>query len=307
MGWFEDQGLADDREERIAARAAAGANTTQPVGTATPLPGQTIEGVTNLVNDPNNARLSGGGQEPFSEAAFRDLIQSYPPTNEGVRAGYEAAKARWGTQVPELLEHPLRLDKFKFADGRVVDFIGGAGGPNPSHVWNLEGGGSGSTGGAVNTLGALASGNWQAGIDPSYQFIKDEAQKGLESGAAAKGTLLTGGFQKDMAKYLSGLASTEFGNIFDRNYSLATLGLNAAGQSANVGSAYSGQAGNTTANQANTNVDLTTGAGNAEAAGTAAGANVWGNTIGQLGAIVAPQAASWLKRPGAGARADGTV
>jgi hypothetical protein len=239
---------------------------------------------------------SGGGTEPFSEAAFRDLIQSYPPTNEGVRAAYAAAQARWGNQVPELLEHPLRLDKFKFKDGRVIDFIGAAGGPDARHVWNVEGPGH-AGGGAAGALGNMAGGNWQAGMDPSYQFIKDEAQKALQSGAAARGTLLTGGFQKDMAKYMAGLASTEFGNIFGRNLSLAQLGLNAAGQAANVGTSYSGQAGNTTANQVNANTELTTGAGNARAAGTAAGASGWANTIGQLGAIVAPSAAEWLKRP----------
>lgn len=251
-----------------------------------------------------------GGSEPFSEAAFRDLIQSYPPTNEGVRAAYAAAQARWGNQVPELLEHPLRLDKFRFNDGRVIDFIGAAGGPDARHVWNVEGPGHAGGGGATGALGNMAGGGWQAGMDPSYQFIKDEAQKALQSGAAARGTLLTGGFQKDMAKYMAGLASTEFGNIFGRNLSLAQLGLNAAGQAAGVGSSYSGQAGNTTANQVNTNTELATGAGNARAAGTAAGASIWGNTIGELGSIVAPQAGqmqAWLKRPRtqpAGGRSD---
>jgi hypothetical protein len=294
--WFEQQGFVS-REERREARADAYANTTPPVGNATPQPGMTAEEAYRIANDPNNARTSGaqgsgqaGGQEPFSEAAFRDLIQSYPPTNEGVRAAYAAAQARWGSQVPELLEHPTRLDKFRFADGRVIDFIGAAGGPNPSHVWNLEGPGHGGGGapGAVGTLGGMT------GIDPSYEWRFKEGQKALERSAAARGTLLTGGTLKALAAYGQGLASTEFGNIFDRNYKLAGLGLNAAQSAAQT--SYGNQVGNNAANQAGTTVDLTTGAGNAQSAATATNAANTANTIGQVGAIVAP----WLSTVGRG-------
>ena len=309
-GWFDEHGFSERPPGQEGNRGDGQpanygmAPTYEAMAPANPM---TPEEFQARMNDPNNARIhrpgdtfdngrvgaSSAGQEPFSEAAFRDLVQSYPPTNEGVRAAYEAAKARWGDQTPELLEHPHRLDKFRFADGRVVDFIGGAGGPNPTHVWNFEGPGHGGGG-----FGGFAGGgNWQAGIDPSYGFVKEEAQKALQSGAAARGTLLTGGFQKDMAKYMAGLASQEFGNVFGRNMQLANLGLNAAGQSAGVGSAYSGQAGNLTGNQANTNTDLITGAGNAQAGATVGNAVGWGNTIGQLGNVLAPSAADWLKRP----------
>ena len=261
------------RDEWRASRGAA--NSTQPTGDRTPAGAPPSGAAGGGGNAP-------GGQEPFNEAEFRALVQSYPPTNEGVRAAYAAAKARWGNQTPELLEHPLRLDKFRFADGRVVDFIGGAGGPNPTHVWNYEGPGHGGGGGAAGSLGAMASGNWQAGMDPSYQFIKDEAQKALQSGAAARGTLLTGGFQKDMAKYMAGLASTEFGNIFNRNMSLADLGLRAAGGAASTGTSYAGNVANQATNQAQTSADLTTGRGNAQAAGTVGAGNAWQNTLGGL-------------------------
>jgi hypothetical protein len=238
-----------------------------------------------------------GGQEPFSESAFFDFMEQYPPTNEGMRAGYAAARARWGNQVPELLEHPQRLDKFKFADGRVFDVIGGAGGANPTWVRNLEGpGGGGGAGmpGAVGSLGMMG------GMDPSYDFRFKEGQKALERSAAAKGTLLTGGTLKALAAYGQGLASTEFGNIFNRNYQLAGLGLNAAQSAAQNRSSYGGQIGGLAANQNANNANLITGAGNATAAGQAAGANVLGNTIGQAGAIlapsVAPTVAGWVRR-----------
>jgi hypothetical protein len=285
MSWFEQHGFS--RQNDVTAYGdpwqEGGVNTTPPVGNATPLPGATADQARATATNPGNARTSAAGQEPFNEAEFRALIQSYPPTNEGVRAAYAAAQARWGNQVPELLEHPHRLDKFRFADGRVVDFIGAAGGPNPSHVWNLEGPGHG--GGSVGALGGMMGGNWQAGMDPSYEWRFKEGQKALERSAASKGTLLTGGTLKALAAYGQGLASTEFGNIFNRNYQIAGLGLNAAQAGAQTGTSYGNQVGNTAANQAQTGVDLTTGAGNAQAAGSIASGNAWGNTIGNLANI----------------------
>lgn len=289
MSWFDDNGFT--REDRILARQ--GDNGTMPVGeptyTATAPPGMTPGQLGAIVTDPNNARLSSGGSgatgtEPFSEDAFFDMMQQYPPTNDGMRAFYAAAQQRWGAgNVPKLLEHPQRLDKFQFADGRTFDVIGGAGGPNPSWVRNLEGPGHG--GGSVGALGGMMGGNWQAGQDPSYEWRFKEGQKALERSAASKGTLLTGGTLKALAAYGQGLASTEFGNIFDRNYKIAGLGLNAAQSGAQTGTSYGNQVGNTAANQAQTGVDLTLGAGNANAAGSIASGNAWGNTIGNVANI----------------------
>jgi hypothetical protein len=270
MGWFDEQPI-DDRTRPDAPQGGV-------------VPPQQWQG---------QSTPQGGGQEPFSESAFFDMMESYPPTNEGMRAGYAAAQARWGNQVPELLEHPQRLDKFRFKDGRTFDVIGGAGGQNPQWVRNLEGPGGGGGG-----MAGGGAGGWQSGMDPSYGFRFAEGQKALERSAASKGTLLTGGTLKALAQYGQGLASTEFGNIFGRNLSLANLGLNAAGQAAGTGSSYSGQQGNLVANQAGQNTDLITGAGNATAAGQAQSGNIWGNTIGEIGGILAPSAATWLRKRG---------
>jgi hypothetical protein len=312
MGWFEENGFIDRTTppERTTDQNAP-VNTTQPVADPnTPLTagvpegaGMTAGDLQARMNDPNNARMSasgqgGGGQEPFNENAFFDMMEQYPPTNEGMRAFYAAAQQRWGAQnVPELLEHPQRLDKFRFADGRTFDVIGGAGGPNPSWVRNLEGPGHG---GATGQLGAMMGGNWQAGMDPSYGFRFAEGQKALERSAASKGTLLTGGTLKALAAYGQGLASTEFGNIFNRNYQLAGLGLNAAQSAAGAGSSYGGSIGNLAGNQAQDTANLTTGAGNALAGGTAANAGIWGNTIGGLGQILGPEVpeGGWLGQRG---------
>lgn len=296
MGFFDELGLTDRAARRQALADAGAVNTTQPVGVATPLPGQTPEGLAGIVNDPNLARMSSGGTggaPPFSPDAFFDFMEQYPPTNEGMRQGYEAAKQIWGNQVPELLEHPQRLDKFKFADGSTYDVIGGAGGPNPQWVRNLEGPGHGST---LGQLGGAVGGNWQASISPGFGFRVGEMSKALQQRAAAKGTIATGGFAKELAQYVNNLAGDEYEAAFGRNLSLADLGLRATGQAAGLGSNYGQTLGQTTTNQVQANTDLITGAANARAGVTAGNAAGMGNTIGELGTILAPSAAGWLKK-----------
>lgn len=60
--------------------------------------------------------------------------------------------------------------------------------------------------------------------DPSFQFRLDEGRKALEGSKAAKGTLRTGGTLRDVLSLGQNLASTEYGNIFDRE--LARYGTN---------------------------------------------------------------------------------
>jgi hypothetical protein len=247
------------------------------------------------------AQQQGGGQEPFNEDAFWSILESFPPTNEGQRAAQAEIQRRFGSNAPQLLDHPHRLDKWRFADGRTYDTVVGAGGANPSHGRMLEGpghGGGGAAGGAIGAAGAMG------GMDPSYGFRFAEGQKALERSAASKGTLLTGGTLKALASYGQNMASTEFGNIFNRNYQLAGLGLNAAQTGAQAGSSYGSQAGalgsNYSANQGN----LITGQGNANAAGQIGASNAWGETINNVAGGV--MSMPWFNR-GGNERRDGTV
>ena len=54
--------------------------------------------------------------------------------------------------------------------------------------------------------------------DPSYQFRQREQQKAIERSAAAGGTLLTGGTLKDISRFGSDLASTEYANVDARKF-----------------------------------------------------------------------------------------
>jgi hypothetical protein len=53
--------------------------------------------------------------------------------------------------------------------------------------------------------------------DPGYLARLDAQNRGLERGAAARGTLLTGGFQKRLGEYGQDYASNEYQNLANRS------------------------------------------------------------------------------------------
>lgn len=52
--------------------------------------------------------------------------------------------------------------------------------------------------------------------DPGYEFRRSEGQRGVESSAAARGGILSGGALRALSRYNSDYASNEFGRAFDR-------------------------------------------------------------------------------------------
>lgn len=99
--------------------------------------------------------------------------------------------------------------------------------------------------------------------DPSYQFRMDQSNKALETSAASKGGLMSGGFANQALKRAGEFASTEYANIYQRLSGIATLGMNAAGASANVVTNYGANVSN-----------LLTGKGQAQASMYTAQANI---------------------------------
>lgn len=90
--------------------------------------------------------------------------------------------------------------------------------------------------------------------DPSYQFRRDQSMQALESGAAARGGLLSGDFAKNALQLAGNYASQEYSNIYNRIAGIAgygqqatvnnTNGINATGSMINtaVGDAGAGNA-----------------------------------------------------------------
>ncbi len=237
-----------------------------------------------------------GGQPPSSQTILAHApqlqaagIQISPPNAEGVTSKINIPGVGW-----------TRILEGGTAGGQgtgwnYVPQGTGAGG-GPSGLGALAGGLDPSAAGRLGYSGGLGL-NVDVTQDPSYQFRLQEGQQALERSAAAKGTLLTGGTAKALARYGQDYASTEYGNVYNRAFgenqaaygrlfgeqqnragqllNLSQLGLGAAGQQANLGSAYAGQAGNLLGGQATNLSDLVTGAGNARAAGTLAQGNAW--------------------------------
>jgi hypothetical protein len=57
----------------------------------------------------------------------------------------------------------------------------------------------------------------QFNADPSFRFLQDEAAKAVERSAAARGGLLAPSTAKALQERSQALASTEYGNAFNRN------------------------------------------------------------------------------------------
>jgi hypothetical protein len=114
----------------------------------------------------------------------------------------------------------------------------------------------------VNALNRMQSGDVMGMMDPSYKFRFGEGMKALDRQAAARGGLISGGALKAAQRYGQDVASTEFGNAYNRLAGLAGIGQTATGATSNA-------AGNYGANAANT---MMTGA-NARASGYVGGAN----------------------------------
>lgn len=112
--------------------------------------------------------------------------------------------------------------------------------------------------------------------DPSYQFRFGEGQRALESSAAARGGVLSGGNMRDLTEYGQNMASQEFGNIYNRLSTIAGYAPQGTAQGGNAGAAI-GQAGSA-------GIEAAGGigaAGGARAAGQAGSYNAWGSAIQQ--------------------------
>jgi hypothetical protein len=86
----------------------------------------------------------------------------------------------------------------------------------------------------------------QFSADPSYQFLQDEAAKAVERSASAQGSLFAPSTAKALQDRATSLASTEYGNAFNRNQSQnesiynMLMGVSDVGQNQAVQNAQSG-------------------------------------------------------------------
>lgn len=101
----------------------------------------------------------------------------------------------------------------------------------------------------INTLGALMRPNADTSAilknDPSYQFRLKQGQQALDRSSAARGMGYSGAQMKAAQDYGQGMASTEFGNYYNRLAGLAQGGQQAANTLGAQGGQYANNASGT--------------------------------------------------------------
>jgi hypothetical protein len=157
----------------------------------------------------SQAWLSSGGRTPQDLARF---LQQNPQLAQGITI--TGSKG----------------DKLRLPDGRTVDAVLASGLGGRGAQWNVEGpGGGGGAAGGSYAFGERAPNPTPFNFaefagpnglnfmnDPGYQARLKLGTDAIERGAAAKGTLLTGGTLKDLNQYAQDYASNEFGNVYNR-------------------------------------------------------------------------------------------
>lgn len=100
----------------------------------------------------------------------------------------------------------------------------------------------------VNALGQINAVNRgdYSGFEnsPDYLYARGQAQQGIERGAAARGSLYSGGTNVDLANALSGIASQNLGNYRNSLMGLAQMGQNQSQYLGQLGNQWGNQFGN---------------------------------------------------------------
>lgn len=126
---------------------------------------------------------------------------------------------------------------------------------------------------AGNTaLKALADPNKNFMASPDYAFTKAEGMRGIEQSAAARGGAFSGNALRNLDQFNSNLASTQFGDWWNRQAGLAGVGQQATGSTAAAGQ-----------NAANNISNNTLAAGDARASGIIGSTNAWAGALNSFG------------------------
>lgn len=129
-------------------------------------------------------------------------------------------------------------------------------------------------GAAIQAGAAMLQPGYDHTTSPGYQFRFGEGQRAVESSAASKGMLMSGGTLKDLTRFGQGVAADDFNDQFNRQMAIAGGGQQAATSGAQLGQ-----------RNAEGIADLYGQIGNAKASGYIGQSNAIGQTIGQIAQI----------------------
>jgi len=110
---------------------------------------------------------------------------------------------------------------------------------------------------------------------PGFQFAMDQGRQAVDASAAARGGLFSGATMQAQTDRGVGMANQEFGNYLSRLSGQATLGSNAASQSATVNTNNAQMQSNSLANIGNAQAAGAIGVGNAFSGAVNNGIGLW--------------------------------
>lgn len=191
-------------------------------------------------------------------------------------AGEQAAGARYAA---DLQKQMFDIQNAQLAPNRAAAYSAlnqlGALGSGTYGMYDAQGNPIGTGTGTGYLTKQFTPEDFQANIDPGYAFRLQQGQEATNRAANLAGGMVGGNAAKGIEDYTQGLASTEFGNAFNRFQTQRTniyntlAGIAGLGQQAQLGTANLAQNAATNIGQANI------GAAGAQAAGT----------LGQAGAL----------------------
>lgn len=137
---------------------------------------------------------------------------------------------------------------------------------------------------ALGQMQTLNSGDYSSfKQSPDYQFTMSQGLQGLDRGAAARGSLYSGGHSADVLNYASGLASQNYNQYYSRLAGLSENGQNAASNLGSVGTGNAAAIGNASTNAANAQANAAYNSANANSNMAGSLASAFGNAYGQMG------------------------
>jgi len=134
--------------------------------------------------------------------------------------------------------------------------------------WRVAGGA------AIGQGYAMLQPGYDYKTSPGYDFRFGEGQRAVESSAASKGMLMSGGTLKDLVRFGDGVASADYNDQFNRMMAVASGGQQAATNGATAAQNY-----------ANASGGIMQGIGQAKASGYAGQNQAIQGTLGNLASI----------------------
>lgn len=130
--------------------------------------------------------------------------------------------------------------------------------------------------------------------DPSYQFRLNQGLDAINSNAAARGLLQSGGTLKALSNYGQQAASQEYGNAYNRWNNDVTNRFNRLSSIAGLGQTATRDVSQLGTNSTNASNELRNQGSNAAASGIIGQANAWNSGLSQLG----NQLGNWWQNKG---------